>query len=271
MADLGIGGAAFLGVVEGLTEFIPVSSTGHLILAGEWAGFSGASLGTFNIMIQLGAMLAVVWLYRARFLGLFDFSAKAKNFRGWDGMFKLGLACLPIFVTGAFLGPAIKARLFWHEPVVLAMLVGGLAMLWVEERSRICSAAALEDLTWRQCLGVGLFQCLALWPGMSRSASTIVGGMLLGLDRRVAAELSFLAAAPVLTAACGFELLQTFGSLRTSDIMPFAVGLLVSFLTALAAVRFFLGILGRWTLRPFAVYRVIAALLIFWWMAGKGI
>src|SRR5262245_1913488 len=189
--------AVVMGIVEGLTEFLPISSTGHLIIAGHMLGFVGEKAASFEVAIQLGAILSVVYLYWRRFLGLIPSKASSMSeppsaLLGWSGLWRIAAATFPALLVGYLARHSIKERLFNPEAVTLALAVGGVAILLVERLSLPRRSSALETLTMSQALGVGLFQILALWPGTSRAAATIVGGMLLGLDRKAAAEFSFL-------------------------------------------------------------------------------
>ncbi len=259
--------AVIMGIVEGLTEFIPVSSTGHLIVAGTLLGLEGERAKTFEIVIQLGAILAVVVTYRHRFLKLLDFRGKARDtFAGIRGCLILGMTTAPILVAGFVLHDYLKAHLFGPVPVAWALGIGGIGILLVEQWHPSASEEGLDRIGWGQALGVGLFQCLALWPGVSRSAATIVGGMLGRLDRKTAAEYSFLAAVPALAAATVYDLYKSRGLLGVRDLPFFAVGFGVSFVAALLAVTGFLKLLQRWTLRPFAWYRILVAPLIYYWL-----
>ena len=269
---IGIVSAIWLGILEGLTEFIPVSSTGHLILLGRALGLHGDKADTFSIFIQSGAMLAVVALYYPRFLALFKIGAgsplEEANFRGWAGLSKLMVACLPIFVLGGLFGGKIKALLFAPVPIALALIVGGVLLILLERCSRPVKVQALGEVTLRQCLWVGLFQCLALWPGMSRSGSTIIGSMLIGFERKLAAEFSFFIAVPALSVAVAYDLLKSWNSLSVADIPDFAVGFGVSFLTAAVAIKIFLALLGRCTMRPFGYYRIVLGAVVLWTVLG---
>jgi len=257
--------ALVLGIVEGLTEFLPISSTGHLILAGHLLGVTGPRAETFEIVIQLGAILAVALMYRQRFIWLFT-PGQGRRFAGLRGLWYLFLTCLPASVVGLLAHGAIKEQLFAPTPVAWALGVGALAILVVEALPRRERYTELDQMNARLALGVGLFQCLSLWPGFSRSASTIMGGMLLGARRMLAAEYSFISAVPIMFAATGYDLLKSMDFLTTADIPFFAVGFVVSFLSAWAAVKVFIHLLGRWTLRPFAAYRlVLAALVLLVW------
>lgn len=257
--------AILLGVVEGLTEYLPVSSTGHLILFGDLLSYTDEKAKTFSIFIQTGAILAVVILYWRRFWLLLDFSNNS-GFTGKKGILKLFVASLPAFILGALFHSSIKMYLFNSFSVALAFIVGALIMLLVEGKfSTSQTNESLESLSFRKCFLIGLAQCAALWPGMSRSASTIIGGMLTGLDRKSAAEFSFLVAVPVLSAAALYDLLKSWSHLTAQDLPDFIVGFLVSFLVAALAIKTFIAFLSKFTLRPFAYYRILVGVgLIFW-------
>ena len=259
--------AIVLGVVEGITEFLPVSSTGHLIVVGSLLGFTGEKAESFEIFIQLGAILAVVVLYWKRFVGLLDFRPGVQGFAGQAGLIRLIAACLPALLLGAALHRVIKAQLFNPLSVALAFVTGGVILILVEGRKGVLTkVGSIDQISVRTSLLIGCFQCLSLWPGMSRAGATIIGGMLLGLERRVAAEFSFLVAVPVMCAAVSKDLFSVWPLLQLQDLSFFAVGFMVSFFTALLAVKFFISLLGRITFVPFGWYRVVAgaALLYFW-------
>jgi undecaprenyl-diphosphatase len=255
--------AILLGVVEGVTEFIPVSSTGHLIVAGHLLGLQGGKAATFEIFIQLGAILAVVVIERRRFAGLLR-PGPAGGFAGPRGCALLLATSLPVLLAGYLLHQPIKERLFSPLTVAWALLAGGLGILLVEALRPAPRTLSVDGLDFRQALIIGLFQCLSLWPGVSRSAATIVGGLVGGLERRTAATYSFLAAVPVMAAATLYDLLKSWPLLDRSDLVPFVAGFAVAFLSAWAAVRSFVALLGRYTLRPFAWYRIAVAPLILW-------
>jgi len=262
--------AVVLGVVEGLTEFLPVSSTGHLIVTGHLIGFVGEKASSYEVAIQLGAVLSVVFLYWHRFLGLLPFSAEFRRppgvssaLRGLAGWWRIGLATLPALLVGYLAGPAIKDRLFTPEAVTLALIVGGVAILAAERVVSGKSGNTLDTLSAGQALGIGIFQVLALWPGTSRAAATIVGAMLLGLDRKSAAEFSFLIAVPILFAATGYELVKMRNQLAAADLFEFAIGFIVSFFVALVTVKAFVSFLQRWRLVPFAWYRIVVAPIFY--------
>jgi len=259
-----LGIAITLGIIEGLTEFIPVSSTGHLIIAGHLFGFVGDKASSFEVVIQLGAVLSVVFLYWRRFLGLVPHGPESKfhtnsTLAGWAGLWRIGLATLPALVVGFVARHTIKERLFTPEAVTVALLVGGVAILLAEKMMAGRHSTSLEALTLSQAFGIGLFQVLALWPGTSRAAATILGGMFLGLERKSAAEFSFLIAVPIMFAATGYELFKMRGAFAFDDSLLFGVGFAVSFVVALIAVKGFVSFLGRGSLAPFGWYRIFVA------------
>jgi undecaprenyl-diphosphatase len=257
--------AALLGLVEGLTEFLPVSSTGHLILVSHWLGSSDEGAKSFDIVIQLGAILAVVVHYRAlfwsRLRGLFAGDAASKRLFG-----ALLVAFLPSALVGLVLGKTIKRLLFGPLPVAAALLVGGIVMILVERARRarqVEGDVGTEHVTLKRALLIGLGQCFALWPGMSRSMSTIVSGQLTGLSTATAAEFSFLLSVPTLGAATLYEGYKSRHELAQGTGAPqLVVGLLVSFIVAWAVIAAFLRYLGRRGLEPFGYYRIALAVLV---------
>ena len=268
MTDLWI--ALILGIVEGLTEYLPVSSTGHLIVAGNLLNFTGPKAACFEVFIQLGAILAVVVLYWKRFVGLIPFRGAAKTgtegFVGWRGLALLGLTTLPALIAGYLAHRAIKEYLFGPATVAWALGLGGVAIILAERYKPSPRVMDLDGLGYGQALSIGLFQCLSLWPGVSRAAATILGGMLSGLHRRVAAEYSFLAAVPVMIAATSYDLYKTWSLLELADLDMFAVGFIVSFIAAAAAVKSFISLVQHWSLVTFAWYRIAIAPLIYFLM-----
>ena len=260
--------AVVMGVVEGLTEFLPVSSSGHLILTSHLLNFTGEEAKTFEVFIQLGAILAVVLSYRTTFVNLLS-APSGEGFRGRNGIVLLLLTTLPGLLVGKLAYGSIKGVLFAPLPVAIGLAVGGLWILATEAFYRHHAPRDLDRLTWRAALGIGLFQCLALWPGMSRSTSTILGGMLLGLTRKSATEYSFFSAVPLIVAACAYDLLQN-AHLLTADTLPyFATGFAVSFFSAWAAIRFLIRFVSRHSLVVFAWYRLALAAAVFVWIFLK--
>ena len=243
--------ALILGVVEGLTEFLPVSSTGHLILASDLLGATDERWKVFNIVIQTGAMLAVVWEYRARFFRV-DF-ALYRN---------LVVAFIPAAVLGLAFSKYIKAYLFHAVPVALAFIVGGCIILAVDRGERPHRVTSTRDMTWLDALKVGIAQCFALIPGTSRSGATIIGGMLFGLSRRAATEFSFFLAVPTLIAAGGYDLLKNRALLSAHDAPIFGVGLAVAFVSAFVVIRWLIRYVATHDFRPFAWYRIGFGLLV---------
>ena len=243
--------ALILGVVEGLTEFLPISSTGHLILAGGLLGASDERWSVFNIVIQTGAMLAVVWEYRARF-----FKVDVHLYRN------LIVAFIPAAVLGLLFSKYIKAYLFHAVPVALAFIVGGVIILLVERRSFQPRIADTRAMTWLDALKVGFAQCFALIPGTSRSGATIIGGMLFGLSRQAATEFSFFLAVPTLVAAGGYDLLKHRALFSMSDAPLFAVGMIAAFASAFVVVRWLIRYVATHDFKPFAWYRIAFGIVI---------
>jgi undecaprenyl-diphosphatase len=264
------GVALILGVVEGLTEFVPVSSTGHLIIASHLLGFVGEKAASFQVAIQFGAILAVLLLYWHRFTDLLPVSNNSTRFRcegsnlaGWPGICRITAATLPALVVGFLTKDLIKTHLFTPWAVTVALAGGGVAMLIAERLLKRRTSKPLETVTVAQAIGVGLFQVLALWPGTSRSAATIVGGMIVGLDRKGSAEFSFLIAVPIMLVVECYELMKMGTLFSPQDATNFMIGFLVSFIVALMAVKTFILFLSKWTLVPFAWYRIIVAPIFF--------
>ena len=243
--------ALILGLVEGITEFLPISSTGHLILAGSLLGFSDERSGVFFVAIQTGAMLAVVWEYRARFFRV--------DIALWRN---LAVAFIPAAVLGLLFGSLIKQVLFKPVPVALAFIVGGLIILVVEEKSLNSRIQTTRSMTWTDALKVGIAQCFALIPGTSRSGATIIGGMLFGLSRPAATEFSFFLAVPTLCAAGAYDLLKHRALFSADDLGMFAVGLAASFVSAFVVIRWLIRYVATHDFKPFAWYRIAFGLFV---------
>lgn len=255
-----------LGIIEGVTEFVPVSSTGHLIIADEFFGFterfgSKAAADCFLVIIQPAAILAVVVLYRQRFIGLIRPGEQKEGFRGLRGIMLLMITTLPALIVG---GPLHELIPFNTVVVTIGLTVGAVGMLAIERLRPKATITSLDQLTWREALITGCFQCISIWPGMSRSASTIIGGMLGRVERKTAAEYSFLAAVPIMLAATVYKLSKTYSDLTMDQLPYFIIGFVVSFFAAMLAVKGFMRLLQRWTLRPFAIYRLALSALVFW-------
>ncbi len=258
--------AAFLlGIVEGATEFLPVSSTGHLILAGDLLGFTGDRAKAFEIFIQLGAILAIVWVYRRTLLDVLAHATSEP--RAARLVRNLAIAFLPAAIVGFFAHDWIKRVLFSPVVVAWALVLGGFAILlieWWQPPDRVDDVEAMPE---RLALGVGLAQVLSLIPGTSRAGATIMGGYALGMSRAAATLFSFYLAVPVMLAATGYDLLKSRGALAAGDVPVFAIGFVVAFVSALIVVRMFLRFISHHTFRVFAWYRIVfgALLLLLLW------
>jgi undecaprenyl-diphosphatase len=247
--------AALLGLVEGATEFIPVSSTGHLILASDWLGLVDERAKTFDIFIQLGAILAIVWIYRQRLARSVLDARKDQPSRRL--LLNLVIAFLPAAVVGFLTHEWIKSKLFNSGVVAIALIVGGVVILLIERwppRSRVHT---VDSIPPRLALGIGVAQVLALIPGTSRSGATIMGGYALGLSRTAATEFSFFLAIPTMLAATMYDLLKSWSVLAVTDIPMFAVGFIVSFVSAVIVVKAFLTYVSNHTFSVFAWYRIV--------------
>lgn len=249
-----------LGVVEGITEFLPISSTGHQIIVADLIEFSGERAMAFNIIIQLGAILAVVWEFRRKIIevvvGLPRVS-KAQRFTA-----NLVIAVLPAVILGVSFADLIHQYLFNPITVAAALIVGGVVMLWAERREHVIHAESVDDMSWKDALKVGCAQCLAMIPGTSRSGATIIGGLLFGMSRKAATEFSFFLAMPTMVGAAvysGYKYRELF---RPVDLPVFAIGFVTSFIFAMIAVRALLKFIGNHSYAVFAWYRIGFGLLI---------
>ena len=252
--------AALMGIVEGLTEFLPVSSTGHLILAGSLLGFTDDKSKVFDIAIQTGAIFAVMLVYWQRLrdtaAGLGS-SQRAQRF-----VLNVAIAFVPAVVLGLLFGKAVKAHLFTPVVVASTFIIGGFIILWAERRTTTVRVAEVDDMTPMDALKVGLAQCLALVPGTSRSGATIIGGMLFGLSRKAATDFSFFLAMPTLIGAGAYSLYKERALLSSADIPLFGVGLLFSFISAWLCVRWLLRYISTHNFVPFAWYRIVFGVVV---------
>jgi undecaprenyl-diphosphatase len=254
--------ALVLGVVEGLTEFLPISSTGHLILTSWLLDFHGKRAEVFEIFIQGGAILSVLIEYRVRFTQLaidLPRSAEAQSFA-----LRLAIAFVPAAAIGFLTHDFISDRLFSPRTVAMALIAGALLILLVERVHLPTHTRSTDAMSWRQALGIGCAQCLALWPGFSRSAATILGGLGMGLDRRTATEFSFFLAVPTILAASGYGLLKNLAHLEAGDTLWLAVAFAVSFFVAWATIRWLLRYVSTHDLRVFAWYRIALGAIVLW-------
>jgi undecaprenyl-diphosphatase len=256
--------ALVLGIVEGLTEFLPVSSTGHLIVAGSLLGYTGERAKVFEIVIQAGAILAVCWEFRARLISSVEGIGSdpvAQRF-----VLNLVVAFLPAAVLGLLFASAIKRNLFAPVPVALAFIVGAFVILWVERRRRLSPSTvridSIDAIRWPDALKIGFAQALALIPGTSRSGATIIGGMLFGLSRPAATQFSFFLAIPTLFAACGYDFVRNRALFSAQDLQGLAIGFVAAFISAFFCVRWLIRYVSRHDFVPFAWYRIAFGLLI---------
>ncbi|WP_424321652.1 undecaprenyl-diphosphate phosphatase [Hazenella coriacea] len=258
-----------MGIVEGLTEFAPVSSTGHMILTGHLLGFEGARAETFEVVIQLGSIMAVLFVFWQRILNILGLGNKEADEtdeadeQGRLSIWHLAIGMAPFVILGALFHSYIKG-LFSASSVVIGLIAGGVLMIIAEGfRKPRPVAKTLDDVTYKQALLVGLFQCFALWPGFSRSGSTISGGLLVGLSHRAASEFTFIMAVPIMMAATAKDLYESWGFLTLADLPLFITGFITAFVVAMVAIKYFLQLISKVKLVPFAIYRFVLA-IVFW-------
>ena len=252
--------ALILGIVEGLTEFLPISSTGHQIIVADLLDFGGERAMAFNIIIQLGAILAVVWEFRRKILDVVTGLPTQRNAQRFT--INLLIAFLPAVVLGVIFADLIHEYLFNPITVATALVIGGVIMLWAERREHAIHAETVDDITWKDALKVGFAQCLAMIPGTSRSGSTIIGGLLFGLSRKTATEFSFFLAMPTMVGAAVYSGYKYRDLFQPADLPVFAVGVVVSFIFAMIAVRGLLKFIASHSYAVFAWYRIAFGLLI---------
>lgn len=255
--------AIIIAIVEGITEFLPISSTGHMIIVGHFINFTGEFATFFEVVIQLGAILAIVVLYWkkiSRSLQPRNLAPGKHGFRLW---FNIAVAFIPAAVVGLIFKHKIDKYLFNTLTVALAMIVGGTLLIIIENRFRKNHTTRdIDNVTPIQALKIGIFQCLSLWPGMSRSASTIMGGWISGLTTPAAAEFSFFLAIPTMVAASGLDLIKDRPVMNSIELIALVVGFIVSFLVALLVVEKFINFLNKRPMRVFAVYRILVGIIL---------
>ena len=255
-----LAGALLLGVIEGLTEFLPVSSTGHLILAVDLIGFRGPPGQVFEVVIQLGAIGAVCWEYFGRFArALAGFRHDPEQFRFLRNIL---VAFLPTVVIGAFAYGFIKAYLFDPWVVVAALVLGGVAILIIERNLPQARHDSVEQMPARTALGIGLCQVVSMIPGVSRAGATIMGGLMLGMDRRTATEFSFFLAVPTMLAASALDLYKHWTELNADNLLVIVIGFVTAFISALIVVRWLIGLVSRHGFGPFAWYRIALGIVM---------
>lgn len=252
--------ALVLGIVEGLTEFLPVSSTGHLIIVGDLLGYNDDTSKVFKIVIQLAAILAVCWDYRDKLAAVATGLPRERGAQRFVGLLFVGF--LPAAVLGLLFHSTIKGLLFNPITVASALVAGGLVILYVEKRAYHPRLHAVDDMRWSDALKVGFAQALAMIPGTSRSGATIMGGLVFGLSRRTAAEFSFFLAIPTMFAATAYDLYKNWALLRAEDLPVFAVGFVASFAAAMWAVKGFIKFISNHTFIAFAWYRIAFGLFV---------
>lgn len=257
-----------LGIVEGLTEFLPVSSTGHLILASELLGYDASVWAMFNVVIQLGAILAVIVLYWRTFWAVAMGLLKAEPV-SWRFLRNLVIAFIPAAVIGLALHDHIEALLGAPRVVAVALIVGGIAILVIEKLVRETSIVGIAEIPILRVIGIGFIQCIAMIPGVSRSGATIMGALSLGVERRTAAEFSFFLAIPTMLGATTLELLKKGDQVATAAVSwgDIALGFIVSFIVALLVIKWFVGIVSRHGFAPFAWYRIVAGAAALVWLS----
>lgn len=259
--------AVIIGIVEGLTEFLPVSSTGHMILVGSLLNFEGEIASVFEVFIQLGAILAVFFLYRDKFMAMLK--PRRSFYHGGLTIQHVAAGIIPVMGVGFLLHKYIKTYLFSSYTVIIGLILGAVLMLVAEKFSNRPVTKNVDDMTLKQAFFVGLFQILALWPGFSRSGSTIAGGLLFGMSRTAAAEFSFIIAVPLMLAACLYDLLKVWSKLSIADLQMFAIGFFVSFAVAYISIVWFLRFLNNSSLASFAYYRFVLAALSYYYFFVK--
>lgn len=258
--------AFILGVVEGATEFLPISSTGHLIIVGDLLQFNDARGKVFEIVIQLGAILAVLWEYRQRFIDVLAHMWRPSSAQRL--VINLLVAFMPAAILGLAFHHAIKEYLFSPITVAVALIVGGVAILFIEKRLPEPRVQEVDAMTWQDALKVGLAQSLALFPGVSRAGATIMGGLLFGLTRKTATEFSFFLAVPIMVAATVLDIAKSKDALSAADAGLFAVGFVTAFVSALIAVRVLIRYVSQHDFRVFAWYRIVFGVLVLAYFLG---
>lgn len=256
--------AIILGIVEGLTEFLPVSSTGHLIIINKYIYFQKDFQNLFDVVIQAGAIIAVIIYFRKRLFPDFKNPRKARRvLRLW---WRVLAGFLPALVLGPILDKPMEKYLFYPLPVAIALIVGAILLLYAEANIKRDRVVSTDRISYKQSFSVGLFQCLSMWPGMSRSASTIIGGLFMGLSREASAEFSFFLAIPTILGASVYKIFKTIVkahvTITSNQWMILALGTLVSFIVALMVVSLFMGYIKKKKLAPFAYYRIALGILV---------
>ena len=252
--------AIILGIIEGLTEFLPISSTGHLILANKYISFTGDFANVFDVVIQIGAILAVIVYFKDKLIPSFSKTDNIRNY--YDLWIKVAIGFIPAGILGFLFEKHIDKYLFNPVSVSIALIFGGILLFFAEKFVKKSSVSDTDKISYMQAFVVGVSQCMALWPGMSRSASTIIGGLFLGFSREVAAEFSFFLAIPTLIGASVFKLFKSGLIFTSYEWLLLSIGTIVSFVVALLVIAFFMNYLKKKDLAPFAYYRIALGLIV---------
>ncbi len=251
--------AIFLGIIEGLTEFIPVSSTAHLVLFSQFINFNSIQNNLFEVIIQAGAILAICFIYRRKLsLVITDY----KNPKQQKFVTNIFLAFLPAAIIGLIIHAFIKQYLFSNVTIAIALIVGGIIMIIVEKKDIKNKVNDIDNISYSTAIKIGFFQCIAMIPGVSRSGATIIGGLILGLNRKVATEFSFFLAIPTIFSASFYDLYKNISSLDMNNIELIAIGMISSFLSSLIVIKWFIGFVSKNKFTPFAIYRIILGISI---------
>lgn len=254
--------AVILGIVEGVTEFLPISSTGHLIIVNQFVDFTGSFANMFDVIIQLGAILSVAVYFRRRLFPICRGISVQQKRMAVDLWVKAIIGVTPALFLGALLGNYIEELLFNPIVVSIALVVGGIVLLIIENRPRVSKINTIQDLSYSLAFIIGITQCLAMIPGTSRSAATIIGAMLLGTSRVVAAEFSFFLAIPTMVAASGYSLLKIGSSMTCTQLQVLLIGFIVSFIVALLVIAGFMSYISKRTFKPFGYYRILLGIVV---------
>lgn len=256
--------ALILGIVEGITEFLPISSTGHLILVNSLVGFTGGFANMFDVIIQLGAILSVIVYFWWQINPFSNSKTNQEKSETWDLWKKTLVGVIPALLIGGTIGKLVEEALFNPLTVALALVIGGIAIIIVEKRAQSNTIDSIASLNYKTAFLIGLIQCLAMIPGTSRSAATIVGAMLLGASRSVAAEFSFFLAIPTMMAASAYSFLKANASLSAAEWQILSIGFVVSFLVAWGVIAAFMNYIRRKDFKPFGYYRIVVGLLVLY-------
>jgi undecaprenyl-diphosphatase len=262
--------SVILGIVEGVTEFLPISSTGHLIIVNRFINFTGSFANTFDVVIQLGAILSVVVYFWKRLFPFGNHVTPEQRKQIFTIWFKAVAGVIPALVIGAVFGSIIEEKLFNPVTVSVALVAGGAVMIYLENRKRGATINSIAELTYKTAFTIGFIQCLAMIPGTSRSAATIIGAMFLGASRLVAAEFSFFLAIPTMVAASAYTLLKAGGNLTQHEIYLLATGFVVSFAVALGVIAAFMKYITKNDFKVFAYYRIILGIIILGYFFFNG-